>query len=719
MRDLKKSGVEPAWWRCGACWRISIVVLALSWIAIAAVMALWMRSYEAGLLSRQEAIARTAMIVGFSGMRDFTVETLRQAVGRVGGAVAGAAFYSPTGDFLADFGERPVSAPQRLRGKGLVPTSAATDVIYEVLWTEQDTGLPFLVVARLQADTADWPSSVFIWSVAVPAGVIALVISAITYFVAVLVIHRPLAGLSRTLRTATDLSPAGSENLAGTGIADRLADDFNGYLRRMGGAQQAAVLAAEQRFQDFATASSDWFWEMDEDLRFSYFSERFTEVTGVPQQALLGKTRQETGIPNVDPSAWETHLSDLAQRRPFRHFVHPRTLPDGTEVWLSINGKPIFDHNGTFKGYRGTGADITERKQAETAVRATERRYRSVIDTAAEGFWFSDVDGVTTEVNDALCQMMGYPAEEMIGRRPAEFVAEQSLPAFEQQFSRRTSRESRRYSATFRKKNGGLLHAQVAATSLHDESGEFIGSFALVTDISRLKEAEQEVLRNERLATLGQVTGSVSHELRNPLATIRTTLFTLREKVADQVPGVERALDRIDRNIGRCDDIIGELLEFARIQELSLQPIVLDTWVSEFLDEYTTPAGIHLAQDLHANATADIDSAKLHRALINVLDNACQALSDDAGTPREGAKISVGTSHAEGGVDIVIKDNGPGISDADMPKIIEPLYSSKSFGVGLGLPIVKQTIERHGGRLRIDSEEGVGTTVTLWLPSLQ
>ena len=134
-------------------------------------------------------------------------------------------------------------------------------------------------------------------------------------------------------------------------------------------ARRKRLRESEQRFRDFSEATSDWFWEMDENLRFSYFSDRFSDVTGVPHDSLLGKTREETGVPDIDPKVWEAHLADLAAHRSFRDFQHWRTLTDGRQVCLSINGKAIFDEAGAFLGYRGAGRDITERKRAEDALR--------------------------------------------------------------------------------------------------------------------------------------------------------------------------------------------------------------------------------------------------------------------------------------------------------------------------------------------------------------
>lgn len=144
---------------------------------------------------------------------------------------------------------------------------------------------------------------------------------------------------------------------------------------------EGKLTQSEQRFKDFADASVDWYWEMDSELRFSYFSDRFADITGVSQETLLGKTRRETGIPDVDPGEWERHLTALDTRAPFRDFTHPRTMDDGRTVWLSINGKPIYGHDGAFLGFRGTGRDITaqvKRKgDLEDAIVAAEMANRA------------------------------------------------------------------------------------------------------------------------------------------------------------------------------------------------------------------------------------------------------------------------------------------------------------------------------------------------------
>jgi PAS domain S-box-containing protein len=141
---------------------------------------------------------------------------------------------------------------------------------------------------------------------------------------------------------------------------------------------QSNLRSSEMRFRDYSDSSSDYYWEMDEHLRFSFFSERFTLVSGVSSDDLLGKTREETGVPpGVSGEKWDAHLHALRCHAEFRDFVHARQKPDGAKVWLAINGKPIFGEDGRFMGYRGTGRDVTkeweaQEKQKELRERADE-----------------------------------------------------------------------------------------------------------------------------------------------------------------------------------------------------------------------------------------------------------------------------------------------------------------------------------------------------------
>jgi len=124
---------------------------------------------------------------------------------------------------------------------------------------------------------------------------------------------------------------------------------------------------SEARFRHFATVASDWFWETDENLRFTYFSERNREITGFDPSIYLGKTRHEITPENTMSEKWRRHLDDLDHRRPFRTFQYELTRADGSPLVISINGEPVFDCENRFVGYRGTGTDVTEQRKAEEA----------------------------------------------------------------------------------------------------------------------------------------------------------------------------------------------------------------------------------------------------------------------------------------------------------------------------------------------------------------
>ncbi|KPJ57087.1 MAG: hypothetical protein AMS16_01605, partial [Planctomycetes bacterium DG_58] len=211
-----------------------------------------------------------------------------------------------------------------------------------------------------------------------------------------------------------------------------------------------------------------------------------------------------------------------------------------------------------------------------------------------------------------------------------------------------------------------------------------------------------------------KLTGTVSHEIRNPLGTIRSSVFSIRERIRGQDPAVDRALDRAERNIQRCDRILEELLCYARTNRLVPEPTDIDKWLAGVVDEVHIPETIQLTKKLCCGVNIAFDRERMRRCVTNVIANACQAMAwDDA----EGEwELTVETCCSDGRVQIVVRDTGVGIPPDELEKVFEPLYSTKTFGVGLGLPIVKQIVEQHEGGLEIESQPGQGTAVTLWLP---
>lgn len=231
-----------------------------------------------------------------------------------------------------------------------------------------------------------------------------------------------------------------------------------------------------------------------------------------------------------------------------------------------------------------------------------------------------------------------------------------------------------------------------------------------------LREAQDELLKKERLSALGQLTATVAHELRNPLSAIRNTAYAIRETAGPNALRFERPLARLERSILRCENLISDLLHFTRPKEAKRSALVFDRWLSEILDDQKLPDSVTLERRLEAGGTlVSLDAERFQQVVINLLENAVQAL-DGNEAPGAARRIRIATS-ATDQVEILIEDTGPGIPAEVLPRIFEPLFSTKSFGTGLGLPTVKQIVEQHGGSIAITSEAGRGARVRILLPA--
>ena len=268
---------------------------------------------------------------------------------------------------------------------------------------------------------------------------------------------------------------------------------------------------------------------------------------------------------------------------------------------------------------------------------------------------------------------------------------------------------------------GNFEHRVNLGTS--DEFGALGAKFDAMAEhlqeqVAQRERLEEALLRNERLATLGQVIATVSHEIRNPLGTIQTSIYSLRKRIGDHGDAVLSSLDRADRSIVRCNRIIGELLDYTRTREPICVETPLDSWLAEVLDDFNLPPGVSVSCALDSGATLAIDRNRVQGCVVNLLSNACQSMMEQDGGPRP-CRLRVESEHVGSRVEIRVVDNGPGIAPEVLEKIFEPMFSTRTFGVGLGLPIVKKTMEQHGGDVEIVSEVGCGTTATLWLPAAE
>ncbi len=170
---------------------------------------------------------------------------------------------------------------------------------------------------------------------------------------------------------------------------------------------ERALLESEERLTDFSEAASDWFWETDDEYRFTFLSERFESITGMDRNTFMGKRRFEIAPLQPDKNTWIKHLEDLRHRRPVRDFTYWTGDDDGGGRWFRINGIPVFDDGGKFNGYRGTGIDVTEEVEQENRARNAEQRFLEALEHVSDGYALFDTSDRLVVCNDTYKRMQG------------------------------------------------------------------------------------------------------------------------------------------------------------------------------------------------------------------------------------------------------------------------------------------------------------------------
>jgi signal transduction histidine kinase len=226
-------------------------------------------------------------------------------------------------------------------------------------------------------------------------------------------------------------------------------------------------------------------------------------------------------------------------------------------------------------------------------------------------------------------------------------------------------------------------------------------------------EFQRRQAASERLVTIGKVAGGIAHELRNPLNVVKTSVYYLLNARDAPPEKIKTHLERIERQVGVADRVITALNDFARLPIPQLEPVDVEVCLKEAVENTSLPAAVTVEWSLAAPAPLVLaDREQLQIVLGNLIRNARDAMPD-------GGRLVLG-AHLDGDfVDISIRDSGIGITPEHLPRILEPLYSTKAKGIGLGLSLANEIVRRHQGTLSVTSEAGAGSTFTVRLPGVQ
>ncbi|NQZ99920.1 MAG: PAS domain S-box protein [Myxococcales bacterium] len=364
--------------------------------------------------------------------------------------------------------------------------------------------------------------------------------------------------------------------------------------------------------------------------------------------------------------------------------------------------------------------------------------HRRTVDSLMSGLLTTDTNGRITSFNPEAVRITALEAVEADGQFVESILPGVSAIVAETDDDLTGMRGRARL--RYRNRGGAELFLGVGAYILRDAEAAPSGHVIIFQDVTDVVEMEEELRRSERLAALGELSASIAHEIRNPLAAISGSVQILQKKLgAVREEGENARLMEIAvRETDRLDQLIGDFLHYARPAPLRLEAVAVGDLVNEVLEMFDAarPEGVTTLTDVPPGLCVLADAAQLRQVVWNLVLNGAQAMPtggllrivaapSDAGEGRDPPTQErfAGRRREAGGknrwVEISISDQGTGMAPDVLEHVFDPFFTTRSEGSGLGLPTVHRIVEGHGGSVRIESRLGEGTAIRLRLPSVE
>ena len=375
-----------------------------------------------------------------------------------------------------------------------------------------------------------------------------------------------------------------------------------------------------------------------------------------------------------------------------------------------------------------------ERRQAEAALAESEKRLTTIFDTVQAGIII--IDAETRKIADAnpvAVGMIGATRDEIIGRNCHKFICPAELGECPILDLGETCDKSEQVLLAA---DGKVIPVLKNVTSMEFAGRQYLlDSFIDISEIKQaelklmeysenleemvevrtaeLAEAQEQLLKNEKLAVLGQLAGGVGHELRNPLGVMKNTAYFLNLVLENIPEKAKQHLEIFNRQINIADEIISNLLDFATIKPPTLEITPVKMMIERAIEETDISSDLVLDLNLPSDVGAvHVDPIQIHSVLLNLFQNSVQAMP-------EGGELSISSCRLEGNLEISIADTGCGVPPELMDKIFEPLITTKPKGIGLGLAICRSLVNANKGQISLASKSGEGTVVRLVLPAIE
>jgi PAS domain S-box-containing protein len=456
------------------------------------------------------------------------------------------------------------------------------------------------------------------------------------------------------------------------------------------------------------------------DRRITRYNPKFAEMYGYVGDAIIGMPARVLYRSDEEYDAVGRIAAPLlSQGKPFQTELYMRRR-DGSDFWVNLIGY-VLNIGDPREGTIWIAEDRGAVKQAEEALQRSlvraERLLASVVESTDDCVFTCDPDGAMVTLNQAGRRQLGY---EVPARPPTylDVLDERDRGRVHPEIDAAVrAGRSWRGSVTAVTRDGRTFPAHLALACVFETDGRPLGTVGALRDLTELVATQQRLIEREKLASLGEMAAVVAHDIRNPLGGIKTAAqFLPSRQGPDDGTVIKDLTHSILAGVSQIESIVTDLLDYARGTTLDRQQYRLGEVVGPTVDAYAEKAredGVTLvARGLGADLPVIVDGQRLRRVFVNVISNALEAAQD-----RAGARVEVTLYRREGDAVVEITDNGEGIAPEARAKILQPFFTTKPTGTGLGLVIVKKIMDLHGGTIEIDTRPGVGTTVRLVIPT--
>ena len=427
----------------------------------------------------------------------------------------------------------------------------------------------------------------------------------------------------------------------------------------------------------------------------------------------------------VNPEDRKTFMEQVENLGFIKDFEVEFKKKKGERITVLLTATAKRDETGTIIGYEGLNIDITDRKKMERELREANDFLMNLIDSSVDGIIVTNMKGNILLFNKGAENLLGYRSEEVVEKMnirsiyspgvAKEVMEKLKSPDFGG-VGKLTS-----FPIFHRRKDGEMIEGDLSASLIYDEKGNEIASVGIFKDLRErskmereLREIQQALLQSEKLAAMGRLTSQIAHELNNPIYGIMNTLELLKTEIPPESKR-RRILELSLSEIQRLSEMLRNMLSFSKPEEEKRRPIKIDELIEGILlvmEKQMRESNIQVEASFNPDIPEIMASTnQMRQVMLNILKNAKEAMP-------KGGTLTVRTSREDNRVLIHIQDTGMGIPEEIRDKIFEAFFTTKQKvkGVGLGLSVCYGIIKDHGGDIKVESEEGKGTTFVISLP---